>query len=38
VDQCASDVAVGFGDMFRNTFYYTAPEYSFGMNLQFNLR
>jgi outer membrane protein TolC len=38
VDQCASDVPVGFGDMFRNTFNYTAPEYTFGMNLQINLR
>lgn len=38
VDQCASDVPVGFGDMFKNTFNYTAPEYQFGMTLQINLR
>ena len=37
-DQCASDVPPGFGDMFRNTFNYTAPEYQFGINLQINLR
>ena len=38
VDQCASDVPVGFVDMFKNTFNYTAPEYQFGMTLQINLR
>ena len=38
VDQCASNVPVGFGDMFVNTFNYTAPEYQFGMTLQINLR
>jgi outer membrane protein TolC len=37
-DQCASDVPPGFGDMFRNTFNYTAPEYQFGMTLSINLR
>jgi outer membrane protein TolC len=37
-DQCASDVPPGFGDMFRNTFNYTAPEYQFGVNLSINLR
>ncbi|UWZ86658.1 TolC family protein [Occallatibacter riparius] len=37
-DQCASDVPPGFGDMFKNTFNYTAPEYQFGINLQINLR
>ena len=36
--QCASTVPVGFTDMFINTFNYTAPEYTFGMNLQINLR
>jgi outer membrane protein TolC len=35
---CASDVPVGFGSMFANTFNYTAPEYQFGMQLQINLR
>jgi outer membrane protein TolC len=37
-DQCASDVPPGFGDMFKNTFNYTAPEYQFGMTLSINLR
>jgi outer membrane protein TolC len=37
-DQCASDVPPGFGDMFRNTFNYTAPEYQFGVTLSINLR
>ncbi len=35
---CASDVPVGFGSMFENTFNYTAPEYQFGLQLQINLR
>ncbi|HEY3628587.1 MAG TPA: TolC family protein [Terracidiphilus sp.] len=37
-DQCASVVPPGFGDMFKNTFNYTAPEYQFGIQLQINLR
>ncbi len=36
--QCASVVPVSFPDMFLNTFNYTAPEYTFGMTLQINLR
>jgi len=36
--QCASVVPVSFPDMFANTFNYTAPEYTFGMTLQINLR
>jgi len=37
-EQCTSDVPPGFGDMFKNTFNYTAPEYQFGLQLQINLR
>ena len=37
-EQCASDVPTGFGNMFANTFNYSAPEYQFGMQLQINLR
>jgi outer membrane protein TolC len=37
-DQCSADVPPGFGDMFRNTFNYTAPQYQFGMTLSINLR
>jgi outer membrane protein TolC len=37
-EQCTSDVPPGFGDMFKNTFNYTAPEYQFGLNLSINLR
>lgn len=35
---CASDIPVGFGSMFANTFNYTAPEYQVGIQLQINLR
>jgi outer membrane protein TolC len=37
-EQCSSNIPVGFTDMFRNTFNYTAPEYQFGMQLSINLR
>jgi len=37
-DQCASDLPVGFGAMFQNTFNYSSPEYQFGLQLQINLR
>ncbi len=38
VSGCASTVPVGFGSMFANTFNYTAPEYTVGLQLQINLR
>ncbi len=37
-DRCASNLPTGFGDMFINTFNYSSPEMSFGMQLQINLR
>ncbi len=36
--ECASDLPIGFGGMFDNTFNYSSPEYQFGMNLSINLR
>jgi len=36
--ECTSDLPVGFGSMFENTFNYSSPEYQFGMNLSINLR
>jgi outer membrane protein TolC len=36
--ECSSDLPVGFGSMFKNTFNYSSPEYRIGMNLQINLR
>ncbi len=36
--QCSSEIPVGFGSMFGNTFNYTAPDYQFGMTLSINLR
>jgi outer membrane protein TolC len=36
--ECQSDLPVGFGSMFQNTFNYSSPDYQFGMNLSINLR
>jgi outer membrane protein TolC len=36
--ECTSDLPIGFGSMFENTFNYSSPEYQFGMTLSINLR
>jgi outer membrane protein TolC len=37
-EQCASDLPIGFGGMFKNTFNYSSPEYQIGMSLSIPLR
>jgi outer membrane protein TolC len=36
--ECASNLPVGFGGMFENTFQYSSPEYQVGLTLSINLR